>query len=96
MTILLLKKIGLIALIPICLTVFFEYPSFSKNYTQNQKFSANENNILKLKKTQSVKHKNQYSNTYLINGMEVSEDGCIFKNLRLRNGMNLKIKQNCN
>ncbi len=96
MTIFFLKKLGLIALIPVCLTIFFEYPSFSKNYTQNQKFSANKNKILKLNKPQSVKHKNKYSNTYLRNGMEVSEDGCIIKNLRLRNGMNLKIKQNCN
>ncbi len=96
MTILLLKKLGFLALIPVCLTVFFEYPSFSKNYTQNQKFSANENYILKLNKPQSVKHKNQYPNRYIRNGMEVSEDGCIIKSLRLRNGMNLKIKQNCN
>ncbi len=96
MTILLLKKISLIALIPVCLTIFFEYPSFSKNYTQNQKFSANENKILKLNKPQPVKQKNQYSNKYIKNGMEVSEDGCIIKSLRLRNGMNLKIKQNCN
>ncbi|MGD1698487.1 hypothetical protein [Dapis sp. BLCC M229] len=95
MTIFFLKKLSFIALIPVCLTVFFEYPSFSKNYTQNQKFSANENKILKLNKP-PVKHKNQYSNTYIRNGMEVSEDGCIIKSLRLRNGMNLKIKQNCN
>ncbi|MGD1807709.1 hypothetical protein ACP6PL_20050 [Dapis sp. BLCC M126] len=96
MTILLFKKVGLIALIPVCLTVFFEYPSFSKNYTQNQKISANNNYIFKLNKPQSVKYKNQYPTTYIRNGMEVSEDGCIIKNLTLRNGMNLKIKQNCN
>ncbi len=96
MTILFLKKLGLIALIPICLTVFFEYPSFSKNYTQNKKISANDNYILKLNKPQSVKHKNQYPNTDMKNGIEVSEDGCIIKTLRLRNGINLKIKQNCN
>ncbi|OZH54457.1 hypothetical protein AFK68_10805, partial [Hydrocoleum sp. CS-953] len=93
---LLLKKLGFIALIPVCLTIFFEYPSFSKNYTQNQKFLSNNNYILKLNKPQSVKHQNQYSNTSIRNGIEVSEDGCIIKNLTLRNGMNLKIKQNCN
>lgn len=96
MTILLLKKLGFIALIPVCLTIFFEYPSFSKNYTQNQKNSSNNNYILKLNKPDSVKHQNQYRNTYIRNGIEVSEDGCIIKNLTLRNGMNLKIKQNCN
>ncbi|MGD1713922.1 hypothetical protein [Dapis sp. BLCC M172] len=51
---------------------------------------------MKLNKPDSVKHQNQYRNTYIRNGIEVSEDGCIIKNLTLRNGMNLKIKQNCN
>ncbi|NEQ39766.1 MAG: hypothetical protein F6K40_27365 [Okeania sp. SIO3I5] len=96
MSILLFKKLGLIALIPVCLTVFFGYPSFSKNYTLNKKNSPNENQILKLNKPQSVKHISQHSNTYTKNGMEVFKDGCIIKSLRLRNGMNLKIKQNCN
>ncbi|MDY7004078.1 MAG: hypothetical protein SWX82_08965 [Cyanobacteriota bacterium] len=71
----------------------------SKNYTQNQKFSDNEaNNILKLNKPQSTKLQNQppTPKKYLKNRIEVSEDGCIIKNLRLRNGINLKIRQNCN
>ncbi|MEM1171284.1 MAG: hypothetical protein AAGJ08_19935 [Cyanobacteria bacterium P01_H01_bin.35] len=51
---------------------------------------------MKLNKPQSVKDTNQYPNTYIRNGIEVSEDGCIIKNLTLRNGINLKIKQNCN
>jgi hypothetical protein len=97
MTILLLKKLGFVAFILLCLTTFFEYPSFSKNYTKNQKFSANENKILKLNKPQSVKkHANQHSNKYTRNGIEIFKDGCIIKSLKLRNGINLKIKQNCN
>lgn len=97
MTILLLKQLGLISFIPIFLIIFFEHPSLSKNYTQNQKLSDNEaNNILKLNKSQSTKLQNQPPNKYLKNRIEVSEDGCIIKNLRLRNGINIKIRQNCN
>ncbi|MGK7921876.1 MAG: hypothetical protein AB4080_17920 [Trichodesmium sp.] len=98
MTISLLKKLAIISVLPVCLTVYFEYPSFSKNYTQNQKFAENEKNyILKLNKPQYIKDKNQSNhNNQVKNGIKLSEDGCIIKNLRLRNGMSLKIKQNCN
>ncbi|NES90738.1 MULTISPECIES: hypothetical protein [Okeania] len=97
MTILLLKQLGLISVIPIFLIISFEYPSLSKNYTQNQKISDHEaNNILKLNKPQSTKLQNQPANKYLKNRIEVSENGCIIKNLRLRNGMKIKIRQNCN
>jgi len=95
MNILLFKKLGFIAFIPLCLTIFFEYPSFSKNYTLNKKKLPNENQTFKLKKTQPDQHISQHSNR-LKNGIEVFKDGCIIKKLRLRNGMNLKIKQNCN
>lgn len=97
MTILLLKKLGFIAFIVLCLTTFFEYPSFSKKYTKNQKFSANNNKIFKLNKPQYVKkHTNQHSNKYTRNGMQLFKDGCIIKSLKLRNGINLKTQQNCN
>ena len=97
MTILLLKQLGLISFIPIFLIIFFEYPSLSKNYTQNQKFLNNEaNNILRLNKPQSTKLQNQPPNKYLKNIIEVSEDRCIIKHLRLRNGIKIKIRQNCN
>ncbi|MCL2923077.1 MAG: hypothetical protein MGF17_00170 [Trichodesmium sp. MAG_R04] len=92
MTILLLKKLGFVALIALCLTTFFEYPSFSKNYTKNQKFSANKNKIFKLNKPQSVK---KHTNQHTRNGMQVFKDGCIIKSLKLRNGINLKTQQNC-
>jgi adenosine deaminase len=97
MTISLLKKLALIAVIPVCLTLSFEYPSFSKNYTQSQKFSENKkNHILKLNKPQYIKDTNlSDQNDQIKNGIKLSEDGCIIKNLRLRNGMSLQIKQNC-
>ena len=96
MIILLLKKLCFVTFILLSLTTFFEYPSSSNNYTKNQKKSANENQIFTLNKTPSVKKNiNQHSNTYTKNGIVVFKDGCIIKSLRLRNGMNLKIKQNC-
>lgn len=93
-----LTKLAFLTFVSMFLTFAFEYPSFSKNYAQNQNQERTKNekaNILKLNKPQSAKNTNLPSTKNMKGSMEVSEDGCIIKTLRLRNGVNIKIQQGC-
>ncbi|MDJ0553475.1 MAG: hypothetical protein QNJ68_03360 [Microcoleaceae cyanobacterium MO_207.B10] len=94
------KKLAFISFASICLSFALEYPSFSKNsYTRNQNQAHGKNekaDTFKLNKPTSAKNKNLSLNKEMKGNVEISEDGCISKILRLRNGMNIKIKQGCN
>ena len=91
-----LTKLAFLSFISICFTFAFEYPSLSKIYNRNQNIANNKKtNTLKLNKPKSAKNINIQSSKNMRGTMAVSEDGCIIKTLRFRNGINLKIKQGC-
>lgn len=94
-----LRKTAFLTFVSMGLIFAFEYPSFSNNYTRNPNQADTKNekdNTLKLNKPKSTKNTNLPSSKDIKSSMEVSEDGCIIKTLRFRNGVNLKIKQGCN